>query len=888
MRHLSHLGALTTDLRTQLQSALATTYTLERELGGGGMSRVFTATETALDRTIVLKVLPPELAQALSTDRFRQEIRLAARLQHLHIVPLLAAGDADGLLYYTMPFVEGESLRVRLAREGELPVREAVKLLAEVAEALAYAHEHGVVHRDIKPDNVLLSRGHALVADFGVAKAVSAASTDESSGLTSLGVALGTPAYMAPEQGAADPHVDHRADLYAWGCLAYECLTGSQPFVGRSAAALLAAHATAAPEPILRRRPSLPPAVAAVVMRCLEKRPADRPQSAGELLAGLEGAVTPSGGTAPTVAMPAPPVPAERRVRAAVIAAAALVAVALMAGILVRRQSVTAESADTRRVAVLPFDNLGAPADEYFADGMTDAVRGKLAGLDGMQVIARASSNQYRRSTKPLAEIGRELGVRYLLTGTVRWERNPSGTSRVQVSPELVELPAGTTAWQQPFDAALTDVFQVQADVASQVAQALGVALGAGDRRRLEERPTENLAAYDAFLRGDQLLVSEGKVDLESARRAAEAYSLAVARDSTFALAWARLARAAALVYGNGEHSDSVARLAHSAADRALALAPNRAEPHYAIAFVEFNVERTTPYAGIEALERARTLAPTDTDVLSLLGITLGLVGRTDEALTCLAQAARLDPRSVLVARRYAPTLLALKRFAQADSLASSALPLAPDNLDLISTVIQSRLARGDVASARAALREATRHVPPEQVVFNLSAHVWLDDSLQALGLRLPAAAYQAGMALGLITRSTVQWNAGQFAASRAAADSALPLIEAQSKAVPRDAGLHMGLAILYANNGRREDALREAQRARDILRPEPGSPVYGYWVGVRQAVDFQTGRTADAVSWLDTLLRLPGATTREYLRIDPAYAPLRGRPDFERLITGP
>jgi serine/threonine-protein kinase len=209
-----------TELRVRLEGALASSYSIVRELGGGGMSCVFLATETALDREVVVKVLPPELAHAVSAERFRQEIRHAARLSHPHIVQLLSAGQAGDLLYYTMPFVEGESLRTRLARSGELPTREAVRLLREVADALAYAHTHGLVHRDIKPDNVMLSSGHAVVTDFGVAKALSASATGGDGGLTSLGVALGTPAYMAPEQAAAEPTTDNGADLYAWGCLA--------------------------------------------------------------------------------------------------------------------------------------------------------------------------------------------------------------------------------------------------------------------------------------------------------------------------------------------------------------------------------------------------------------------------------------------------------------------------------------------------------------------------------------------------------------------------------------------------------------------------------------------------------------------------------------------
>src|SRR6476469_7600347 len=327
------------DLLTRLQAALGGAYRLERELGGGGMSRVFVAEDSNLGRKVVLKVLPPELGAGLSIDRFRREIQLAASLHHPNIVPLLTAGDADGLLYYTMPLIDGDSLRTRLAREGELPVGEVVRLVRDVVDALACAHERGVVHRDIKPDNVLLSRHHALVTDFGVAKALSEATGGSS--LTSAGVALGTPAYMAPEQATADPHVDHRADIYAVGALAYEMLAGRPPFVAPTPQAVLAAQVTQAPEPVTRFRPSVPPALAALVMRCLEKRPADRWQSADELLHQLEAMATPSGGMAPTEAMPAPVGskrrPARRRTsppqRAAYLALGALTALGLGWGI---------------------------------------------------------------------------------------------------------------------------------------------------------------------------------------------------------------------------------------------------------------------------------------------------------------------------------------------------------------------------------------------------------------------------------------------------------------------------------------------------------------------------------------------------------------------------
>ena len=327
------------DLVDRLHASLGDAYRIERELGGGGMSHVLLARETALGRSVVGKVLPPETSASVNIERFRREIQLAASLQHPHIVPVLAAGQSGDLLYYTMPLVEGESLRTKLAREGEMPVSDAVRVLRDVVDALAYAHARGVVHRDIKPDNVLITGGHAVVTDFGVAKAMSASSG--SSSLTSLGVALGTPAYMSPEQAAADPHVDHRADLYAVGAMAYEMLCGRPPFSGMSPQQVLAAHVTLPPAPLSGQRTSVPPALNMLVMRCLEKKPADRVQSAAEMLTQLQAMATPSGGMAPTGATAGFTSGAEAALRRAnplrVAALFALASIAVLAVVFVLR-----------------------------------------------------------------------------------------------------------------------------------------------------------------------------------------------------------------------------------------------------------------------------------------------------------------------------------------------------------------------------------------------------------------------------------------------------------------------------------------------------------------------------------------------------------------------
>jgi serine/threonine-protein kinase len=309
----------------RLSAALADQYLLERELGQGGMATVYLARDRKHQRQVAIKVLRPEISVSLGLGRFIQEIEIVAGLQHPHILPLLDSGEADGFLYYVMPYVEGDSLRERLQREGEFPVSTTVRILTEIADALGYAHSRNVVHRDMKPENIMLSGRHPLVMDFGIAKAVSPAL--ETPRVTTQGVALGTPAYMAPEQASADPHLDHRVDIYALGVIGYELLTGSTPFTGTSAQQILAAHLTQRPEPIQARRPTIPVALAAIIMRCLEKRPADRPQSADEIMRALETLVTPSDGFTPTGSRPATGDTGTSRRRAAILGGGAILVI---------------------------------------------------------------------------------------------------------------------------------------------------------------------------------------------------------------------------------------------------------------------------------------------------------------------------------------------------------------------------------------------------------------------------------------------------------------------------------------------------------------------------------------------------------------------------------
>jgi len=874
------------------------------------MSHVFAATETALGRSVVVKVLPPDLAAGVSTERFKREIAVAARLQHPHIVPLLSAGEMDGVPYFTMPFVQGESLRVRLARRGELPVSESVRILREIASALAYAHEHGVVHRDIKPDNVLFSGDVAMVADFGVAKALSASTNGDHGGVTSLGVALGTPAYMAPEQATADPTTDHRADVYAFGVLAYEMLTGQPPFTGRNPSQLLAAHVTEVVEPVSRRRPNLPPALAALVMRCLEKRPADRPQSAGEIVHALDDITTPSGGTQPTsaalrpvapaaAALPTPAPTPRRDVRANLLVLGIVVLVLGAGAVGLWRQGAAAgrasavvavDSARGHRLAVLPFENLGDSADAYFADGMTDAVRGKLTGLSAMQVIARASSLQYRGTTKSPAEIARELGVRYLLTGTVRWAKAPGSKSHVQVSPELVEIGsdgAAASRWQQPFDAELADVFRVQGEIAGKVAEAMRVAIGGTDQIRLAALPTKNPAAYDAFLRGEAIAapLNNAATDL---RRAISHFERAVQLDPTFADAWAQLADTRSLLYTNGRPTPELAREARDAADRALALSPSGARPRRALGNYFRNVEFDNRRA-VEEMEKARAAAPNDADIITAYAVALTSAGRFEDAVRELRAAQQLDPRSPTPVNRLRTALIWLRRYDEAREATDRLLALAPTNPQALEARAMVEIGTGNLAVAR----QISKAVPgmDQDAFVAYFATYWdlgwvLDDADQQRALSLGVEPFDGDRANWAIVRAQIYGWRGDSLRARIWGDTAAKEFAAQLRDTPNDGQRHAFRGLALAYTGRKAEAIAEGERGVALLPPEKDAVGGPYQVHQLTRIYLLTGEREKALDLLEQLLARPYYLSPGWLRIDPTFASLKGNPRFERLSS--
>jgi serine/threonine-protein kinase len=672
------------------------------------MSRVFLAEELALGRHVVIKVLPEELTGAVSSERFRREMQLAAKLQHPHIVPVLSSGEVEGIPYYTMPFIEGESLRHRIRRDGELPVDLATRIAKQVASAMSYAHRHGIVHRDIKPDNVILSEEFAVVTDFGVAKAlsVSAVAEDESEAsfgsLTSKGMAIGTPAYMAPEQALGEPTVDHRADIYALGAMTYETLCGLPPFIGKSAQALIAAHAIETPTPIESRRPGIPPALAALIMRCLQKRPADRPQTAAEFLQALDAPVT-SGSQVFTP----PQLPARRRHSTMLFAVVGvIVAAALAYGIFSGKLASRSGAPGPASVAVLPLVNVGGnDRDEYFSEGMTDELANALGKVPGLRVASRTSAYAFKgRRDLTASQIGRQLNVDAVLEGTVRREGE-----RLRVGAQLTSVSDGLALWSDSYERETRDVFQVQDDIARSIASALQVRLGNKPANATNTpQGTEDLAAYDLYLRGRYFWYRRGA---ENLRRSITYLEQAVARDPAFARAWSALAMSYTLLpeYTDSPPRDAVAR-ARAASARAISLDSTLAEAHTALGLTAVHAWEFET-AGTE-YRKALALEPRNPTANQWYGELLYHTGRIDSAVARIREAKALDPLAPIVSAALGYGLILGHRYDEAIAELKQGIELAP-TLGLHRSIIAiAYLLKGDSVNAVREIEAATRLDP--------------------------------------------------------------------------------------------------------------------------------------------------------------------------------
>jgi serine/threonine protein kinase/Tfp pilus assembly protein PilF len=745
-RNRSTVMQRNTPTPAELPSGLAGRYVIQREIGRGAAAVVYVAQDLKHDRIVALKMLLPELSESVRKDRFLREIQIAAKLTHPHIVPLYDSGEIEGRLFYVMPYVEGESLRERLARERQLPLAEALRITREVASALAYAHAHGVVHRDIKPENILLQDGLALVSDFGIAHALSAA---VAGGDRQIGVAYGTPDYMSPEQASGTDELDARSDIYSLGCVLYEMLAGHPPFTGASAQEILARHALDPVPKLAAARPEVPADVESAVRTALSRTPADRFATAAEFAARLSGADAHA---------------VSRGRRRVALAVAALILIVAIFIVILRRDPVPVAD---RSIAVLPFVNLSSdPQNEYLSDGISEDVINALAQLPTVRVAARTSSFAFKGRNTDVADIARRLNSRLIVEGSVRRDGN-----RIRVVAQLINATDGYHLWSGTFEREFRDVWDVQEEVARAIASALELELATADSTRLALRYSSSPEAYDQYLNGRYFW---NKRNPAAVAKAIEYFTRALDIDSSFALAYSGLSDAYIIVGATGTEvrADAYSK-AKASALRAVALAPDRVEPHLSLARVRENVD--WDWAGAENENKAairlsprsayahnwygQLLARTsrrdadaireanlgvDLDPLSAplrfnLGMVYLMTGNFGLASPQFSKAIELDPGWVSVHERLAYAYALLGRFDDAVRASDAARNLDPKNP-------RNLLVRAHILALQGRPAEAKLHLGEYR---KLGARVSAYELAEAYG-----AVGEVGTALGLLEQS--------------------------------------------------------------------------------------------------------------------------------------
>ena len=577
-------------------NAFTDRYHIDREVGSGGMARVFLARDLKHDREVAIKVLRPELSSGIGKERFLREIKLAARLMHPHILPLFDSGEDDGALYFVMPYVKGASLRVRLAREGQLPLEDALEITRDIAGALDYAHRQDIVHRDIKPENIMIHDGVAMVTDFGIGKALRAAGAEA---LTQAGALLGTPAYMSPEQVAGETTLDGRSDIYSLGCVLYEMLTGRSPFTGQSIEAIIAKRLTEPAPALNSTRETIPNDIRQAVHTALAKEPDERFATGAEFADALAPRIVETTLSADGQAEPS-----------------------------------------ARSIAVLPFANMSTdPENEFFSDGITEEIINALAQLPGLHVAARTSAFSFKGENIDLRTVGEKLNVATVLEGSVRKAGN-----RVRITAQLIDAADGYHHWSERYDRELDDIFAIQDDIARAIADRLKVSLENGADSLLVKPHTDNLEAYELYLKGRSLLYKRGP----AIPRGLECFNQALALDPDYALAHAGRADGNTTLgyYGLVPGKDTMPQ-AKEAATKALELAPDLAEAHNAFAVVSLLHDRDWQAAD-QAFRRALELNPQYVQARAWYGLFYlqCVAGRFEEGVAEMRRCVEIDPLS--------------------------------------------------------------------------------------------------------------------------------------------------------------------------------------------------------------------------------------------------
>ncbi|OGD27249.1 MAG: hypothetical protein A2Y56_03045 [Candidatus Aminicenantes bacterium RBG_13_63_10] len=869
-------------------------YEVVGSLGAGGMGEVYRARDERLQRDVAVKVLPEAVAgDPDRLARFEREAKALARLSHPAILSIFDFGKEGRTTYAVTELLEGETLRERLGRE-RLTWRRAAEIAADIAEGLASAHGAGIVHRDLKPENVFLTcDGRVKILDFGLARLETGLSPEGATmsleqADTVPGAVLGTVGYMSPEQVRGEP-ADARSDIFALGCLLYEMLTGRRAFQRDTGAETMTAILKDPVPEVSLSGTDISSELDRVVGRCLEKNPAERFQSASDLAFSLRELVKPEARTVRTG-------PSAKR-RLWIGAAAAAVLLAAVAVVFLWRRGTLVEKqgpggpADGERIAVLPFENLGAGDESYFAAGVTDEITGRLASVRGLAVVSRSCAAQYAGTTKSAREIGGELGVKYLLSGTVRWAPGQGAIERVRIKPELIRVADDTSLWSEIYEFTMDDIFRVQSEIARSVVTQLGLALLEHVPGSLEDRPTNDMEAYHAFLRG-RFFARQPHFTLSTWLSAVGHFERAAELDPDFALAWAELTRAhSRLVYFRYDITKERRDRARHALDRARALAPDSPEVRLAAGYYYLWVERNNE-AALAEFEAASKEMPNSVEIQGALGEMFRLRGDWQRALASYQAAGSLSPRDGSAMVDVAETLWWMRRYSEADEAADRAISLAPDQAWPYLTKafnLWSWKGRDGLAEARAALE----FVPKDHEWAEL-CWFWQEGSegryVEAIR-RMEAdpegwirVKVQAGPKA--LLAAVLRMSLGETERARRGFETALRLLEAEVRAKPEDGRYHSSLGVAYAGLGRRDEAVREGLRGVELL-PMSKDAVYGI-PGVLELAQIYAllGDSEKAVEQLEFLLSRPAWISVPYLRMDYRFLSLQGDAHFESLLA--
>lgn len=859
-------------------------------LAAGGMGEVYRARDLELDRVVAIKVLPKVVASdPIRLSRFRREARALAAVSHPNILEIFDFGSRDGLTYAVEELLEGHDLRAALS-QGALGWRRAVEITTAVAEGLAAAHAHGVVHRDIKPENIFVTTDQRIkILDFGLAKVARESDEEAETGtldpvLTGAGAVLGTSGYMSPEQ-VRGQMADHRSDIFSLGCVLHETATGVRAFRRDTAADTMAAILNEAPPDMGPPVVSEAPELEQVITRCLEKDAEHRFQTAAELSEALQLMLSPS-----EVSSSAHHAPRSRRLKIWLGAGLAiLMALSIITAVVLRPRPATVEQTPAAvgmpRIVILPFENLGSAEDDYFAAGISEELIGRLAAISRLRVVLAGGDQQPNLN---ISDLGRNLKVDYVLEGTVRWNRVADGSQQVRITPKLIRVSDGNVLWAQAFDHLLDDIFQIQSDIAGSVLAELNVALLGTDQRAVDARPTDNLEAYQAYLRG---MYSAQSVIDEEIFLSVSLFERAVVLDPNFALAHAELSMGySRLVTNRIDVSEIRSASAETAARRALELDPDLARAHLAMAVFLEGCNRDSPGALAE-LEIARSLSPNDSHVLLWEGRLLMNEGRYDEASETFKSVLDVDPTNYSVQYRLAASLLYLRRHAEADSAYQRAIELQPDRLDTYFSRFWNALAwEGGTSLGRQVLdtvpAEGHRDVL-ELRLFAMLTDRQFDRALEFMA-EMPATEVESQWWLWpkeLIECHAYHW-LGREEEAQESCSLALSNTQNDLEDRPKDPRLWVVVGHCQVLLGNSDEAIQAAERAVEFS----GATVaeQAQFQGDLAAISAMAGDSDRAIEVLRELLARPGWLTRAWVAVLWQFDNLRDDPRFQELLSTP